>query len=99
MNTKQVKFKDWLCTVYIAEYPVSDGRTAIQLNDAEDGMPIATATVNLPDLSLEPDHVFIKGWSENEGMADALIEAGIIGPEVRKVPTGFVSATVHKLLI
>lgn len=97
MNSKQVKFKNWVCNIYLSKY--SNDRPALQLNDAEDGMPIAVATVNLPDVSLEPDEVLIKGWSENEGMDKVLIEARIIGPELRKEPTGFVYATVHKLLI
>ncbi len=97
MNTKQIKFKDWICEVMIRQY--RNDRVALELIDAEDGAPIAMATVNLPDDFLEPDHVFIKGWSENSGIAEALIEGGIIGPEVRRLPTGFVHATIHELLI
>jgi hypothetical protein len=92
----KVIFKKWQCNVLLKQY--SNNRTAITLEDA-DGEPIATATVNLPDEPLEKDEVFIKNWSENEGMLDVLITAGIIGPVIEEVPTGFVKAQKCKLLI
>jgi len=97
MSYQKVKFKEWDCTITTKKY--SNGRTAIELVDAEDGMPIAVATVNLPDVSLKPDEVFIKDWSENEGIMDVLIKAGIISPTIGATRTGFVIATKHKLLI
>lgn len=96
MLNKEIKFNEWNCTLNYSTY--SNKRTAIELIDAEDGMPIAMATVNIPDASIESDEVIIKNWSENEGIREALQVAGIIGPTLRKIPTGFVLATVHKLL-
>lgn len=72
----QVRFKDWICTVRKRRY--DNGRPALQLIDAEDGSPIATATVNLPDVALGRNQVAIKDWSENEGMLEALIAAGVV---------------------
>ena len=46
---KTVKFKEWNCKPVKAFY--GNGRIAIQLIDAEDGEPIATATINIPDIS------------------------------------------------
>ncbi len=84
-TSKLVAFQGMTCTVEINLYYVS-GRPAIQLYDAEDGMPAATATVNLVDVSDEqiralaeqtgadPQRVtFVKDWGENEGMCDALV--------------------------
>jgi hypothetical protein len=93
---QKVRFNEWDCVLEYGTY--NNKRIAIQLNDAEDGMPIAIATVNLPELSLPPDHVFIKSWSENEGMAEALIKANIIGPNLGSASTGFVAASMHKLI-
>ena len=76
-----------------------NGRTALRLIDAEDGSPRATATVNIPEAKLAANEVMIKGWSENAGMQAALIAAGVIGPQLRSVPTGFVEATVHECFI
>lgn len=75
-----------------------NGRTALTLLDPQ-GQPIATATTNLPEEPLAPNEVFIKSWSENQGMCEALEALGIIGPTVDHVRTGFVQATKHRLLI
>jgi len=57
--------------------------------------PVATATVNMPDIALEADEVLIKDYSENQGMAQAFEDAGIgkvvetlklsFGSEVKKM--------------
>lgn len=66
-----------------------DGSPALQLFG--DTGRMLTATVCL-DHAPRPGHVMIKDWSENEGVLDALIGAGIIGKPVSEVPTGFVKA-------
>jgi hypothetical protein len=83
---KQVKFKEWLCTVEKAAY--GNGRPALVLRDAEDGEQVAVATVNLPGVPLNPGEVFIKDYSENEGMLAALVRAGIVEPSGEAVPSG-----------
>ena len=95
---KQVRFKNWLCNVEKLAY--NNGRIALELTDATDAEPILVATVNLPD-KLVPDenHTFIKNWSENEGILDVLIEAGIIQDTCIAVPTGFCVANLVKVLI
>jgi hypothetical protein len=95
----------WDC--YIEEEQYRNGRIALQLLSArtvaEDelfrGEPIATATVNLPDEPLPEGQVFIKDWAENEGIYAALVEVGIVGPVLEKVPTGYVHAYRVELLI
>ena len=72
----KVKFMEWECDVVYGQY--GNGRTAISLMDAADGSPIATASVNLPDEPLKDKEVAIKDYSENEGMLDALMDAGVI---------------------
>lgn len=73
---RQVKFKEWLCTVEKSAY--GNGRPALVLRDAQDGGQVAVATVNLPGVSAGPDEVFIKDYSENEGMFAALEQAGVV---------------------
>jgi hypothetical protein len=86
---KHVRFKDWDCIVQKCQY--GNGRPALQLIDANDGDPIATATVNLPDVPAGPNEVFIKDYSENEGMLKALTDAGVIKPTGDSVRSGFVT--------
>jgi hypothetical protein len=61
-------------------YP--NGRQAIQLVDPEDGCPNCVASVNLPDEPCPEGHCYLKTYSENEGIAEDLIEAGIVSNPV-----------------
>lgn len=85
------------CDVYVERYTEGD-RLAIQLIERETGEPWATATTNLPDDPLGPDEVFVKDYSENEGMLAALVAAGLVEPTGRSVRTGFVTVPVAKIL-
>lgn len=91
----RVRFKQWDCIVRKRQY--DNGRPALQLIDAEDGSPIATATVNLPDLPAGPNQVFIKDYSENVGMLDALVAAGVVKPTGQMVRSGYVEVPVCEL--
>lgn len=107
MNT--VNFKWWKCRLVFSRY--LNGRIAIQLyNDdpiqergyvAQPGTElIAVATVNVADVErLAPDEVLIKNYSENEGMLQCLIGAGIISEPMGEVKTGFVTVARCKLLV
>ena len=61
------------------------------------GEPQFTATVALDETP--PDgHVFLKGWSENEGIPEALVKAGVVELTGRTIPTGYCEAVEAKLL-
>jgi len=75
----------------------ANGRTAIALVDREDGMPFTTASVNMPDHDCPEGHIYIKNWSENEGMVEYLQGKGIIGEIVSYVNSGFVTVPLCKL--
>ena len=78
-----------------------DGTTAVTLFDAEFGEPLATATVCLVDMGERPSegNVFIKSYSENEGLYEALLAAGVIGEKVNTVNLGFVEVYECPLLV
>jgi hypothetical protein len=96
-STKQftVKFLDFDCIVETGQY--NNGRLAIELYDKEDGEPVTTATINLPMESMKADEVAIKNYSENEGIVEALKEAGVITEKVRDVGAGFTIVPVYKV--
>lgn len=80
-----VQFKQWPCETEWGQY--QGGKIALRLVDADPegwGEQVATATVNLydpppPAEMWDPKkHVWIKSWSENEGMYEALVAAGVI---------------------
>ncbi len=90
-----VVFHGKTLTLRVAEY--RNGCTALALH-AEDGEPYAMASVALP--ARHPDGcVWVKDYSENVGMKDALVLAGIIAPEaVVTVRSGFVFISAYRLL-
>ena len=88
-----VEFAGFKCDVMIQKY--GTGNPAVRLLDAEDGMPVATATTNIDGL--DSDEVAIKDYSENEGVYDALLNAGVITPKHRELSTGYVTVPVCKL--
>jgi hypothetical protein len=92
---KTVRFRDWDCVVEKRNY--GNGRPALVLNDANDGEQIAVATVNLDEMPGSPNHVFIKDYSENEGMLKALTDAGVVRDTGIRVEGGFVSIPVAEL--
>jgi hypothetical protein len=67
----------------------------------EIGEPFATFSVNVVASceKLKKNQTFMKTWSENEGMLEALQKAGIVGPTLFKVPCGHVEASAVEVLI
>lgn len=95
---KIVHFAGHDCVVQAERY-ASNGHTALSLYDARTGEYVATGSVNIPDVPLAPNQVFIKGYSENAGMLKALEEASIVRVSGVYVPTGIGSLPVCELLI
>jgi len=94
---KTVRFKKWDCKLVWGKY--GNGHFALELVDVLDGSPVAVATVNLPSQNLEHNEVFIKDYSENEGMLDALVQAGIVEDTGRRVTTGYVTVPVCRVIV
>ena len=74
---KLVRFKEWICELQFGKYH-GNHRTAIELICHKTGELIATATVNVPEIPLKENEVIIKDYSENQGMFQALFNAGIV---------------------
>jgi hypothetical protein len=92
----KVRFKEWDCRLEVSRY--SNGRLALLLvEDRKDGESVAVASVNLPFDYLGNNEVFIKDYSENEGMLNALNAAGIIEVTGERVWSGF--AQVDKVRV
>lgn len=98
-DKRLVRFLHEDCVVQYAEYE-ENGRPAILLLCSGQGEAghecgvrgerMSVATVNLHNQPLPAGHAFIKDYSENEGMGDALMKAGIVVFTGRHVPTGHV---------
>lgn len=75
----------------------TDGGTAVEAW-CEDG-PYATISVNMPDTHLlSKGQFFLKDWSENAPLAQAMIAEGIIEPVNPPMTTqsGFITATAYQ---
>jgi len=94
MDAKYVKGQ-----VAVSKLYYNNGRIALELLDPDDGEIQATATVNVPEFPLKDGYVLLKGWSENEGIPEALEKAGVVRLTKHTVQTGFVKAQVAKLLV
>jgi hypothetical protein len=86
MKSYMKYFKD---DVVVVADKYHDGTTALMLRSSNDGEPIAKATVNLGDMSIEPNIVYIKDYSENEGVLWTLLMGNIIETIGLTRPAGF----------
>tara|TARA_R100000008_G_C3577475_1_gene166195 strand:+ start:593 stop:979 length:387 start_codon:yes stop_codon:yes gene_type:complete len=68
----QMKYDQGAIIAYGSVY--SDGKPAILIKGAEDGAPVAKATVNIEDIATDLMNriVVIKDYSENVGVLDTL---------------------------
>lgn len=64
--------------VMVRKQMYRDGNVSLEAFDLEDGSPWGTLTVNIPETNINPNHVWIKDWSENAGVLDALIKSGLV---------------------
>jgi len=87
----KVTFLDFHCDTEWGTY--RNAKVALQLiatgedPDTHPGEPIATATVNT-EHRIDLDEVIVKDYFENEGMVQALIDAGVVQPEFTVVCVG-----------
>jgi len=84
------------CVIELRRYPDS-GRLAMTLMDKETREEMAVATVNMPEIFLQSGEVLVKTWSENQGVLEALQEAGVVVPTGLTYRSGFVE--VPKCLV
>jgi len=99
MNYIQENFHKWTPTVH----RYNNKRLAVVYISTEDEQfgpeSECVATINIPEEQIEADEVIVKDYSENEGIYEEMLKAGHIGPELRRVSSGFISAPVCKLLL
>ena len=99
---QHVKFHRFVCARNWARY-VDSGEIALSLvaaatdGDSFEGEPIAKATVNI-EHPIPPHCIAVKDYSENDGMVEALVAAGVIESEQVAVhQVGHVVVPIHRL--
>lgn len=88
----RISTKSYTGTVEVKWTKYQTGQNALLL-----GPGVFTASVCLPEFTLGEDEVFIKNWSENEGVMEALVAHKIISPPIGEYPAGHCWATKHKI--
>lgn len=97
---KRVVFRGWTCRIEKQRYHQgSVDRIGLLLKDIHTGEPVAVATVNIPEIPLAPGEVVVKDYSENEGMLDTLVAAGVVSAPSRAVQLRYVTVYVCMCLI
>lgn len=100
MAPVRVTFRGWTCRVEKQQYRQGGvDRIGLLLKDTRDGEPVAVATVNVPELPLASGEVIVKDYSENEGMLDALVAAGVVSAPSRAVQLRYVTVYICTCLI
>jgi hypothetical protein len=95
---KKVKFLDFDCIVDDSE-TYQNGATVVRLIEDNTFEYVATATVNVIEGLIKDNEVVIKDYSENTGMLNALIDAGVVSQPLRYIPLSqWISAPVCKLI-
>jgi hypothetical protein len=75
----------------------ASGSLALLLS-TEEGEPWSVASVAVPGYTPPEGAICIKNWSENEGMEDLLLRAGVIvGAPLTHIPSGHVQIPVYRL--
>lgn len=82
----ELQFKRWICDLHFETY--NTGNIALRLTEKSGGEPIATCTINLPDLNEE--ELAIKDYSENLSMYKTLLDYKIITPSHRFTSSGYI---------
>jgi len=94
---KRVNFLGYDCDIELHEY-LANKQTAIQLiiadtdnnanKSSELGEPMCMATVCLQNHLFKKHETAIKNYSENEGILDVLVDAGIVRPTGKHTTSG-----------
>ena len=71
----KTKYCDGDAILHLGQY--TNGRLAIRCI-SNGGIPILTATVNLPERELPADHIFLKSYAENEGLIECFIREKLV---------------------
>lgn len=95
---KQVKFNGFDCNVKFSIYTNNNATGILLVDDDGDLVTVASVNINEEEGEVLPDEVAIKDYSENEGIVDVLVDAGVIDKDsVRFIPSLFVIVPVFKL--
>lgn len=96
-NADTLQFLGYTCR--LGMFRVRTGHIRLDLLDVTDECHVATATKGVSEIPVETGVVYVKDYSENEGILAVLTAAGIVKTTGETIPQGFCELQVCKLLI
>ena len=89
------RWDDMTCALQWGAY--AEGRLALRLVDAGTKEPLAIASLNVPAIPLDADELILKDYSENAGLLEALLNAGLVTLTSRAVRIGQITAPIVRV--
>lgn len=83
--TKKYGGKFYRLHLVLAKY--GNGRLAVQISDENEN--VWTVSINMPQVELGTDEFVFKTYSENDGLFEGMLSAGVIEDTGRSVDVGF----------
>lgn len=93
----KLNYKNFQVTVKKSTY--FNNNLRVDLIDVEDGLTVATVSVNVKHVPLEKDQIIVKDYSENEGMADWLLENKVAEKTDTHVFVGSSKCPIFKIIV
>jgi len=84
--------------IHVVRTTYADGNTCLRAI-SEEGEPYGVLSVNIPESPVHEDFVWLKTWSENEGVLEALIESNLVEKLPVTHPCGYANARLVKLTL
>lgn len=82
------------CSVEQRPHPLGGTALCLYIGEGDERELYALPTAYLPGARLAANETLVKDYSENTGMLAALVEAGVVVPTGRTVPSGYVDLQV-----
>jgi hypothetical protein len=83
---------------HVVRTTYADGNTCL-MAVSDIGEPYGILSVNIPESEIHEDCVWIKDWSENEGILEALVDSKLVESLPVTRPCGYTSAQLVKLTL
>lgn len=92
LNGKIIEFQGFSC--YAIARPYNSGKVHLHLYDLNDKLAVARCSLDVDQIPTIENMIIVKSYSENDGMYEALLKAGIIKPCERTYEIGFEEAHI-----
>lgn len=90
LNGKPFEWHGYKGTLRTGIYPMPANNPYVEFV-SDDGEPIAVVSVNTAYKIHQPDLLYVKNWSENKGILEAMIEHGYLSKPIHGIESGFVT--------